>query len=109
VDKGHWTFLSNHGRVFAYVAKRPASTTEAIAHEVNLTQRGVQKIITDLEIAGYVARSKEGRHNRYIVHPELPMRHRLEHNRIVGSLLAALGCEIGDTEQAEEASGATPW
>jgi hypothetical protein len=109
VEKGQWTFLSNHGRVFAYVAKHPSSTTEAISREVNLTQRGVQKIITDLEVAGYIVRSREGRSNRYEVHPELPMRHRLENNHVVGSLLSALGCEVLDDEQFEGTAGATPW
>jgi DNA-binding IclR family transcriptional regulator len=95
VEKGQWTFLSNHGRVFEYIAKSPRSTTEAISREVGLTQRSVQKIIADLENAGYVARRKEGRNNRYIVHPELPMRHNLESQYKVGELLKALGCDTG--------------
>ncbi len=94
MEKGQWTFLSNHGRVFVYVAKHPKSTTEAISREVSLTQRGVQKILAELETAGYIARRKEGRSNRYIVHPELPMRHQLEGDHAVGDLLLALGCSI---------------
>ncbi|HXY74839.1 MAG TPA: winged helix-turn-helix domain-containing protein [Dehalococcoidales bacterium] len=93
MEKGQWTFLSNHGRVFEYIAKAPRSTTEAISRDVGLTQRGVQKIITELEDAGYIARRKEGRNNRYIVHPELPMRHNLERQHAVGDLLQALGCD----------------
>lgn len=90
MEKGQWTFLSNHGRVFVYIAKHPKSTTELISREVGLSQRWVQKIIVELEEAGYVARRKEGRCNRYIVHPELPMRHRLERDHAVGDLLMAL-------------------
>lgn len=90
MEKGQWTFISNHGRVFVYIARHPKSTTELISREVGLSQRGVQKIITELEEAGYVARHKEGRCNRYIVHPELPMRHRLERDHAVGDLLMAL-------------------
>jgi DNA-binding MarR family transcriptional regulator len=90
VEKGQWTFLSNHGRVFFYIAKHPRSTTEAISHEVGLTQRGVQKIISELEETGYIARRKEGRCNFYIVHPELPMRHKLERDHAVGELLDVL-------------------
>ena len=89
-----WTFLSNHGRVFAYIAKHLTSTTEVISREVGLTQRGVQKIIAELEIGGYIARRKEGRRNHYTVHPELPMRHPLEHEHAVGELLVALGCDL---------------
>ena len=91
MEKGQWTFLSNHGRVFVYIAKQPKSTTEVISREVGLTQRGVQKIIAELEVAGYIARRKEGRCNLYIVHPELPMRHHLEHEHAVGDILQALG------------------
>jgi DNA-binding MarR family transcriptional regulator len=90
MEKGQWTFLTNHGRVFVYIAKHPKSTTEVISREVGLSQRGVQKIIAELEKAGYVARHKEGRCNRYIVHPELPMRHQLERDHAVGDLLMAL-------------------
>ena len=49
MEKGKWTFLSNHGRVFVYLSKNPHSTTEMISREVGLSLRGVQKIITDLE------------------------------------------------------------
>ena len=91
VEKGQWTFLSNHGRVFVFIAKHPQSTTETISQEVGLSRRGVQKIICGLELGGYVVRCKEGRHNHYIVHPEMPMRHHLERDHAVGDILAALG------------------
>ena len=91
MEKGQWTFLSNHGRVFVYIAKHPKSTTEVISREVGLTQRGVQKIIAELEEAGYFVRRKEGRRNQYTIHPELPLRHQLEQNYVVGDLLLALG------------------
>ncbi|MCX6012954.1 MAG: winged helix-turn-helix domain-containing protein [Chloroflexi bacterium] len=87
-----WTFLTNHGRVFAYVSRCPRSTTFEIAREVFITQRAVQKIIADLEIEGYITRHKEGRTNRYTIHPELPLRHPLENEHAVGDLLVALGC-----------------
>ena len=91
MEKGQWTFLSNHGRVFVYIAKQPKSTTEVISRKVGLTQRGVQKIIVQLQAAGYIALSKEGRSNLYTVHPELPMRHKLEQDHAVGDILQALG------------------
>lgn len=94
MDKGQWTFLSNHGRVFVYVAKHPKSTTEVISREVGLTQRGVQKIIAELGVAGYIMRRREGRCNVYAIRPELPMRHQLERDYAVGDLLVALGCDL---------------
>jgi len=91
MEKGHWTFLSNHGRIFVYIAKHPNSTTETISHEVGLSLRGVQKIISELEKGGYIVRHKEGRRNRYTIHSYLPMRHRLEQDHTVGDILIALG------------------
>lgn len=91
MKKGEWTFLTNHGRVLAYIAKHPQSTTQEIAQEVGITLRAVQKIITELEAGGYIARKKEGRRNRYTVNPLLPMRHRLEQEHTVGDILQALG------------------
>jgi predicted ArsR family transcriptional regulator len=91
LKKGEWTFLTNHGRVLAYIAKHPERTTQEIAQEAGITVRAVQRIIAELEAGGYLARHKEGRRNRYAVHPEIPMRHRLERNHAVGDILVALG------------------
>ena len=98
MKKGEWTFLTNQGRVLAYVAKNPGRSTQEIAQEAGITLRTVQKIITELENGGYLARYREGRRNRYIVHPEIPMRHRLEREHAVGDILEALGYHPGNKE-----------
>jgi len=82
-----WTFLSNHGRVFCYLAKHPNSTVEGLARDADLSVAGVHRIIDDLEEGGYIVRQREGRRNLYIVHPELPMRHHLEWDRTVADIL----------------------
>lgn len=99
MKKGEWTFLTNHGRVLAYIAKHPQSTTQEIAQEAGITLRTVQKIIIELEAGGYIARHKEGRRNRYKVHPEIPMRHNLERDYAIGDILAALGYSPGKKEE----------
>ena len=91
MKRGEWTFLTNHGRVLAFIAKHPQSTTQEIAQEAAITLRSVQKIITELESEGYVFRKKEGRRNRYTVNSLLPMRHRLERDHTIGDILVALG------------------
>lgn len=91
--KGEWTFLTNYARVLTYIAKHPQATTQEIAQEAGLSIRAVQQIITHLDKGGYIARHKEGRCNRYTVHPEMPMRHRLERDHAVGDILLALGYE----------------
>jgi predicted transcriptional regulator len=91
MKKKEWTFLTNHGRVFSYIAKHPQNTTQEFAQRAGLSIRAVQQIITDLEKGGYIARYKEGRRNRYTIYPEIPMRHRLEREHAVGDILQALG------------------
>ena len=87
MKRGEWTFLTNHGRVLAFIAKNPQSTTQEITQEAGITLRTVQKIITELEAAGYINRQKEGRRNRYTVNAWLPMRHQLERDHALGDIL----------------------
>jgi DNA-binding Lrp family transcriptional regulator len=91
--------------VLAYLVKHPQATTRKIAQEAGVTERAIQKVILDLEADGYIARHKIGRGNRYVVHPEMPMRHHMERDHAVGELLAALGghgvAEHGRTTRPE--------
>jgi predicted transcriptional regulator len=91
MNKGEWTFLTNHGTLLAYIAKHPKSTAQHIAQEAGLSIRAVQNIITDLEKGGYIEKHREGRCNRYTVHPERPLRHRLQRDYSVGDVLQAIG------------------
>ena len=93
VKRSTWTFLSNHGRLFAYIARKRGGTMEVMARETGLCTRAVEEIIRDMEKDGYLARERVGRCNRYTLRPEMPMRHRLERRHTVGELLSALGCE----------------
>ncbi|MEW5784232.1 MAG: winged helix-turn-helix domain-containing protein [Bacillota bacterium] len=99
MNKPHWTFLTNHGRVLVYLAKHPQTTTRKIAQEVGVTERAIQKVIYDLEADGYIVRQKVGRNNSYTIHSEMPMRHRMEREHAVGILLLALGCNLQELAQ----------
>jgi predicted transcriptional regulator len=89
--KRKWTFLSIHGRVLAYITKHPQKTIQSISHEVGLSIRAVQIIIDELEEQGYMERQKVGRCNQYVIHPEMPMRHRFDRQHTVGDVLEAIG------------------
>jgi len=91
MKKGDWTVLTNHGTVLVYIAKHPQAAAQRIAQEAGLSIRAVQNIIIDLEKTGYVTRQKEGRRNHYTVHPEQPIRHRLQGDYPVGNILRAIG------------------
>lgn len=85
-----WTFLTNHAHVLICVARDPGSLVREIAEKVGITERAAQRILAELIDAGYLDRERDGRRNRYRVHPELPLRHPLERHHRVGDLLTAL-------------------
>ncbi|MGP0062879.1 MAG: helix-turn-helix transcriptional regulator [Isosphaeraceae bacterium] len=95
-----WTFLSNHGHVLLCIAKEPEIRLREVAERVGITQRAVQRIVADLEKAGYLSRAREGRRNRYELHADRPFRHPVVAHRDVSSLLdLILGAGVaGKTE-----------
>ena len=86
-----WTFLSNHSHVLICLARDPELRLRDVADMVGITERAVQRIVSDLEVGRYLTRSREGRRNRYVLHTDLPLRHPLESHRPVGALLDLVG------------------
>jgi DNA-binding IclR family transcriptional regulator len=82
-----WTFLSHHAQVFLCIARDPDTRLRDIAGGVGITERAVQAIVNDLVDAGYVDRTRIGRRNHYAIHPEVPLRHPLQGDLDVGTLL----------------------
>jgi len=82
-----WTFLNNHAHVLICIAREPGIRLCDLAERVRMTRRAVQRIIGDLEQAGYLSRIREGRRNRYDVHMELPLRHPLDAQCRIGEML----------------------
>ena len=85
-----WTFLTNHAHVALCICRDPAIRLRDLATKVGITERAAQRIVTDLVNDGYLERTRVGRRNHYAVHPELPLRHPIEHDRPLGELLTAL-------------------
>ncbi|MGY1582256.1 helix-turn-helix transcriptional regulator [Streptomyces sp. MN13] len=85
-----WTFLTNHARVLAAIADDHNARIRDIAAHCRLTERAVQKIIADLEEAGYLSHRREGRGNTYRIEPGKVLRHPAEAGLTVASLLAVL-------------------
>lgn len=82
-----WTFLTNHAHVLLCLARDRGARLRDVAAQVGVTERAVQRIVTELEDAGYVERAREGRRNTYVVRPGLPLRHPIEQHRTVASLI----------------------
>ena len=85
-----WTFLSNHAHVLICVAAHPSARIQDIAEQVGITYRGVQRILRELEDAGYLSHTRasdDARSNVYRVDGSLPLRHRLERHQRIAALL----------------------
>jgi len=83
-----WTFLTNHAHVLLCVWEDADARVRDIAPRVGVTERAVQRILQELEAAGYLQRQRVGRRNRYSVRAELPLRHPLERHERIAVLLS---------------------
>lgn len=86
-EPGTWTFLSNHTHVLVCLAANPDQTLRDVATQVGITERAVQRIVSDLEGAGALQRERDGRRNRYRLDASLPLRHPLEQHCRIGDVL----------------------
>jgi len=85
-----WTFVTNHARVLAAIADNPNARIRDIAAHCRLTERAVQRIISDLEQDGYLSHTRDGRTNTYRIEPEKVLRHPAEAGLTVAALLSLL-------------------
>ncbi len=85
-----WTFLSNHAHVLVCLAQSPGIRLRQVAFRIGITERAVQRIVAELEEAGYITRMKDGRTNRYTIHRDQPLRHAIEMHHTVGDLLESV-------------------
>lgn len=84
---GGWTFLSNHTHVLVCLTAEGDQTLRDVAAKVGLTERGVQRIVAELEQAGVLTRDRDGRRNLYRINGKAPLRHPLEAHCQIGALL----------------------
>ena len=89
-DAAPWTFLTNHTHVLFCIVRDPDVRMRDVATAVGVTERAVQRIVLELEEAGYLVRTREGRRNRYKVRSKQPLRHEIEQHCDVADLLAVL-------------------
>lgn len=73
----------------------PELTLRAVADRVGITERAVQRIVSDLVSAGVLVRGKQGRQNVYAVHADRALRHPVESHKTVRDLLVMV---LGDAD-----------
>ena len=70
-----------------FLNKNPDARVKEIAAEIGITERSTQTILHELEEAGYITKTKEGRRNHYRIDPEGKFRHPSEKSKSIGLLL----------------------
>lgn len=91
----NWTFLTNHAYVLTCLAAQPDLRLRDVAERIGITERAVQRIVADLEEAGIVTRSREGRRNQYEVDQSRRLRHPMEGPGVIGDLLTMTAHDAG--------------
>ncbi|HZB34482.1 MAG TPA: winged helix-turn-helix domain-containing protein [Gaiellaceae bacterium] len=85
-----WRFVTNHAHVLECIAADPNARLRDIAETVGITERTAAQIVNDLERAGYVTKTRDGRRNQYQVHDALPLRHPRHRHHTVRELIRFL-------------------
>ncbi len=85
-----WRFVTNHAHVLEAIATDPTIRIKDVATTVGITERTAAQSVGDLEEAGDLTKTRDGRRNRYEVHEELPLRHPQHSHRTVGELIRFL-------------------
>jgi DNA-binding IclR family transcriptional regulator len=87
---GSWTLLTGHGHVLVEIARDPEARMRDIAAAAGITERTAQVIVADLEAAGYITRTRNGRRTRYTVDPDSLFRHPAQEGHRIGPFLELL-------------------
>lgn len=85
-----WTFFTNHAHVLFCISEDPDIRLREVAQRVGITERATQRIVAELEDAGYLHHERQGRRNHYELEVDTPLRHPIEHHVTVGDLLEML-------------------
>lgn len=85
-----WTYLSNHVHVLLCLYRDPTVRLRDVAQFVGITERGVTRIVSELEEEGVVSKQRQGRRNTYSIYRDAKLRHGLESHLTIGQLLDLL-------------------
>ncbi|MFD3621689.1 MarR family transcriptional regulator [Streptomyces sp. NPDC058676] len=102
-QRQQWTFLTNHTRVLHFIAHNPTTRVQGVAAACRITERTAQRIVADLEEAGYLKRERGGQRTQYTVNLDTPLRHPAETGLSVRDLLKLLISRIPQEADANPA------
>ena len=90
INSRSWHFLTSHTQVLLAIQRDPDVRLRDVAATVGITERAAQRIVNDLEEAGYLKRRRVGRRNTYLLNTERRMRHPEQFEHEIGELLDLL-------------------
>jgi predicted transcriptional regulator len=85
-----WTFLTNHAHVLICLAEDPSARLRDVALRVGITERAVQRIVSELHDEEYISIHKEGRRNSYKINQKKKLRHPIEQSVSIKDLVGIL-------------------
>ena len=83
-------FLTNHGKTLLLIAHDQRIRIRDMADLLHITERATQRIVADLDKAGYLDRTREGRRNVYSIRNDAPLGLPIQRDVDIGSLLAVV-------------------
>ena len=86
----NWTFFTNHAHILFCISQDPNVRLRDAAQRVGITERAAQRIVAELEEAGYLRHEKVGRRNHYEIIADRALRHPIEEHVEVANLLSIL-------------------
>ena len=98
----NWTLFSNHGHVLFCLSRDPQARLRDVAADVGITERAVQKIVRDLQDAGMISVTKNGRRNSYRIHHKSSLRHDIEAGCTLKDLLKVVNKTITEKQTSTE-------
>jgi predicted ArsR family transcriptional regulator len=101
-ERRPWTFLTNHARVLLVISRNPDIRARDVAAIIGITERSAQRIVAELEEAGYLSRERIGRRNHYRVKTTATLRHPHERGVEIGLLLDVLANATGSSSIDED-------
>ena len=96
-----WALMTNHGHALLCVARAPGMRVREIADCIGVTERAAHRIVSDLCRSGYISRHRNGRRNRYELHPDA----QLQNARVAGHTVADLLGGLAPEALADEPVG----
>jgi len=76
--------------VLLCIAHDPGVRLREIGDAVGITERAAHRIVGELDAAGYILRTRNGRRNHYTIRSHLPLPDPLAGEQKIGDLLAIL-------------------